>query len=108
MKVTDVLRLILQMLLMFDYNYVDFKHNINILSGGNDGNDVDQNTKKKSSIMNKIMSEMKDIFIFIYSKIMYIVMMFAAASVYPSLPFFGILAGILSIVKYMLFKFRNL
>ena len=97
----ELLKKILKILFIFDYG--PFINKVQI-GGNNNSNEEQEEEEEEESLSDTIKKNFEQVL----NVFFYIVSVFIFASLYPALPFFGVLAGLLSIIKYFIFNTRKL
>lgn len=69
--------------------------------------DTDDNLSFGSLAIKELMMSIKAAKDFVMRYVMIVVMFFAYGGIYPTMPIFGVLAVMFTLVKYIMFKFRK-
>ena len=69
--------------------------------------DTDDNLSFGSLAIKELMMSIKAAKDFVMRYVMIVVMFFAYGGIYPTMPIFGVLAVMFTLVKYVMFKFRK-
>jgi hypothetical protein len=101
----DIFIFFIKLILSFDIDYLFV--NKDLRGGSNQENDDEPPESNSSIIYNEFMSALKSAKDFVLKYIMLIVNFILYASVYPTVPFYGVLATIYASMKWFIMKFRN-
>lgn len=101
----DIFIFIIKLILSFDIDYLFVDKDLK--GGSNEENEDEPQESNSSIIYNEFMSAIKSAKDFVLKYIMLIVNFILYASVYPTVPFYGVLATIYATIKWFIMKFRN-
>ena len=101
----DIFIFFIKLILSFDIDYLFV--NKDLRGGSNQSNEDEPLESNSSIIYNEFMSALKSAKDFVLKYIMLIVNFILYASVYPTVPFYGVLATIYASIKWFIMKFRN-